>query len=90
MCYEDQVDYQSENDAQYSNRLRGKCKDGINVLGMVTLNDINKLHHEGLSGRGWVACELRVSRVAGLLANNVNMQVPRMQSFSKSLRTTTS
>jgi hypothetical protein len=73
MCYEDQVDYQSENDAQYSNRPRGKCKDGINVLGMVTLSDINKLHHEGLSGRGWVACELRVSRVAVRLANNVDV-----------------
>lgn len=58
MCYEDQVDYRSENDAQYSKRPTGKCKEGINVLGMVTLSDVDRLHHEGVSGRGWIACEL--------------------------------
>jgi hypothetical protein len=58
MCYEDQVDYQFETDPQYSSRPKGKCKEGINVLGMITLSDMDKLHHEGLSGRGWIACRL--------------------------------
>jgi hypothetical protein len=60
MCYEDQVDYHSETDVQYSERPKGKCKEGISVLGMITLNDMNKLHHERLSGRGWIACKLHL------------------------------
>lgn len=38
-------------------RLRGRSREGITVLGMVTLNDLDKMHHEGKSGRGWIACK---------------------------------
>lgn len=31
-------------------------KEGISVLGMVTLNDLDRLRAEGNTGRGWVAC----------------------------------
>jgi hypothetical protein len=38
-------------------RLRGKCGEGINVLGMITLSDLDRLDAEGKTGRGWIACE---------------------------------
>ncbi|KDQ58139.1 hypothetical protein JAAARDRAFT_193588 [Jaapia argillacea MUCL 33604] len=37
-------------------KLKGKCKEGIQVLGMVTLNDLDRLQKEGQSGRGFIAC----------------------------------
>lgn len=37
-------------------RLHGRCRDGVKVLGMVTLNDLDKMKREGMSGTGWVAC----------------------------------
>lgn len=39
-------------------RLRGKHKQGIAVLGMVTLHDIDRLKKldEDEPGRGWIAC----------------------------------
>jgi hypothetical protein len=48
-----------ENDAatQYYARLKGKTKKCIQVLGMVTLNDLDKMDREGKTGRGWIACE---------------------------------
>ncbi|KAJ7844646.1 hypothetical protein B0H13DRAFT_2096329 [Mycena leptocephala] len=55
MCYEQQVEY-STSPGSPSSRLRGKCKEGISVLGIVTLNDLDRLQAEGNSGRGWVAC----------------------------------
>ncbi|KAJ7479800.1 hypothetical protein FB451DRAFT_1086361 [Mycena latifolia] len=55
MCYEHQVEY-TTSPGSPSSRLHGKCKDGISVLGMVTLNDLDRLQKEGSSGRGWVAC----------------------------------
>ncbi|KAJ6602772.1 hypothetical protein DFH09DRAFT_1125495 [Mycena vulgaris] len=55
MCYEHQVEY-TTSPGSPSSRLHGKCKDGISVLGMVTLNDLDRLQSEGSSGRGWVAC----------------------------------
>ncbi|KAF9233259.1 hypothetical protein BU15DRAFT_90420 [Melanogaster broomeanus] len=42
--------------AWYRTRVVGKSKEGIKVLGMVTLNDLDKMHHEGKTGRGWIAC----------------------------------
>ncbi|KAJ3810910.1 hypothetical protein F5876DRAFT_76333 [Lentinula aff. lateritia] len=48
-CYEQQVD-------TTSNRLPGKSKEGIQVLGMITLSDIDRLQAESKSGRGWIAC----------------------------------
>ncbi|KAJ7641307.1 hypothetical protein FB45DRAFT_354788 [Roridomyces roridus] len=55
MAYEQQVEYTTPSAAS-SPPLRGKCKEGISVLGMVTLNDLDRLQTEGNSGRGWVAC----------------------------------
>ncbi|KAI0820886.1 hypothetical protein BC628DRAFT_1394823 [Trametes gibbosa] len=37
-------------------RLKGRNTSGVRVLGMVTLNDLDKLEFESKSGRGWVAC----------------------------------
>ncbi|TCD60991.1 hypothetical protein EIP91_009181 [Steccherinum ochraceum] len=37
-------------------RLKKKSKDGVKVLGMITLNDIDKLQAESATGRGWIAC----------------------------------
>ncbi|KAH8105341.1 hypothetical protein BXZ70DRAFT_920533 [Cristinia sonorae] len=37
-------------------RLKRKSKAGVKVLGMVTLNDIDKLVQESKTGRGWIAC----------------------------------
>ncbi|KAI0064962.1 hypothetical protein BV25DRAFT_1906451 [Artomyces pyxidatus] len=55
ICYEDQVGIEGSPDASRS-CLTGKHKEGVNVLGIVTLHDIEKLAHETKSGRGWVAC----------------------------------
>ncbi|KAJ4481239.1 hypothetical protein J3R30DRAFT_3465578 [Lentinula aciculospora] len=49
LCYEQQVDTNS-------NRLPGKSKEGINVLGMITLSDVDRLQAESRSGRGWIGC----------------------------------
>ncbi|KIK65185.1 hypothetical protein GYMLUDRAFT_56608 [Collybiopsis luxurians FD-317 M1] len=48
-CYEQQVD-------SGSGRLPGKSREGINVLGMITLSDVDRLQAEGNTGRGWIAC----------------------------------
>ncbi|KAH7886752.1 hypothetical protein F5I97DRAFT_1869973 [Phlebopus sp. FC_14] len=63
ICYEAQLDpslYASEGEEDHSTwyraRLKGKSKEGITVFGMVTLSDLDKMHHEGKSGRGWIAC----------------------------------
>ncbi|KDR73035.1 hypothetical protein GALMADRAFT_212991 [Galerina marginata CBS 339.88] len=37
-------------------RLKGKHKEPINVLGMVTLVDLDRLEAESKTGRGWIAC----------------------------------
>ncbi|KAF7361070.1 hypothetical protein MSAN_01137900 [Mycena sanguinolenta] len=50
MAYEQQVEYTS---SPRSSRLTGKSKGGISVLGMVTLNDMDRMKVEG---NGWVAC----------------------------------
>ncbi|KAF8656131.1 hypothetical protein AX16_002733 [Volvariella volvacea WC 439] len=60
ICYEDQVD-EGVSQADTSGRgtigkLRGRSREPINVLGMVTLNDLDRLRTEGMTGRGWVAC----------------------------------
>lgn len=64
-CYQEQVselvsnvpgtdDY--DDDDEPSRRLKGKNTAGIKVLGMVTLNDLDKLDFESKTGRGWIAC----------------------------------
>ncbi|KAJ7668882.1 hypothetical protein B0H17DRAFT_1171122 [Mycena rosella] len=61
MAYEHQVaspssSASSSSTASGRGRLHGRCSEGISVLGMVTLNDLDRLQKEGSSGRGWVAC----------------------------------
>ncbi|KAF8197008.1 hypothetical protein BJ912DRAFT_1056100 [Pholiota molesta] len=48
--------FDCQSTSNFSNRLTGKHKDPINVLGMVTLNDMDRLRTESKSGRGWIAC----------------------------------
>lgn len=62
MCYENQVDYESSPpmDGGSSNargKLKAKCNEGIKVLGMVTLQDWDRMAEEGKNGRGWIACK---------------------------------
>ncbi|EGO22871.1 hypothetical protein SERLADRAFT_356865 [Serpula lacrymans var. lacrymans S7.9] len=58
ICYQIQVGDDSEEgtSGSYGNTLRGKCRENTNVLGMVTLSDLDKLTQEGKAGRGWIAC----------------------------------
>ncbi|KAF8151642.1 hypothetical protein B0H34DRAFT_755784 [Crassisporium funariophilum] len=49
LCFDCQADTDS-------GRLKGKHREPINVLGMVTLVDLDRLESESQSGRGWVAC----------------------------------
>jgi len=57
ICFEDQTALDSVEGATVPRpRLMGKQKEGINVLGVVTLHDIGRLERELETGRGWVAC----------------------------------
>ncbi|TFK38518.1 hypothetical protein BDQ12DRAFT_631091 [Crucibulum laeve] len=57
MCYENQVDADPiEGTSPAISRLKGKSKDPISVLGMVTLMDLDRMRAEGQTGRGWIAC----------------------------------
>lgn len=57
ICFEDQIAHDSpEGSAAPHPRLKGKQKEGINVLGVVTLHDIGLLERESTTGRGWIAC----------------------------------
>ena len=61
-CYQEQVSelvsgyYSDEGDDEPPRRLKGKSTGAVKVLGMVTLNDLDKLEFESKSGRGWIAC----------------------------------
>ena len=62
-CYEEQVsepvstvDLDGCGDNDQPRRLKGKSAAGVKVLGMVTLNDLDKLAFESKSDRGWIAC----------------------------------
>jgi DENN domain-containing protein 11 len=70
MCYEDQVDYElmsgdhpsfgmddggSRTDGS-SLRPKGRCRESVRVLGMVTLNDLDRLNSSDNCRRGWIAC----------------------------------
>jgi hypothetical protein len=61
MCYEAQQQdaAANENNATHpgTRRLKGKSAEPISVLGMVNLNDLDRLHSEGQTGRGWIACK---------------------------------
>jgi len=57
MCFENQTAKDSpEGSTAPQPRLNGNQKEGINVLGVVTLHDIGLLEHESTTGRGWIAC----------------------------------
>ncbi|EPQ53118.1 hypothetical protein GLOTRDRAFT_140044 [Gloeophyllum trabeum ATCC 11539] len=56
MCLDSQVDSDVDTEGDRPGRLRGRCREGVKVLGMVTLNDLDKLHQESQTGRGWIAC----------------------------------
>ncbi|EIN04515.1 hypothetical protein PUNSTDRAFT_76382, partial [Punctularia strigosozonata HHB-11173 SS5] len=52
ICFEAQVDSTHTS----KTKLKGRNADGIKALGMVNLNDMDKLKEEGANGRGWIAC----------------------------------
>ncbi|KAH9946749.1 hypothetical protein B0H21DRAFT_742241 [Amylocystis lapponica] len=60
ICYEDQAATGAnspDDDGDGSPRkLKGKSRESIKVLGMVTLTDLDKLEMESKTGRGWIAC----------------------------------
>ncbi|KAI0764228.1 hypothetical protein BD413DRAFT_196727 [Trametes elegans] len=63
ICYQEQVSElvasegnQDTHDNGDTPRLKGRSHAGVKVLGMVTLNDFDKLEMESKSGRGWIAC----------------------------------
>lgn len=57
ICFEDQIAHDTtEGSTAPHPRLKGKHKEGINVLGVVTLHDIGLLERESTTGRGWIAC----------------------------------
>ena len=69
MCFEDQTAVESvEGDSMHPCQ-RGKQKEGINVLGVITLHDINTLEHESKTGRGWIACIFFAPSIFFLLAH---------------------
>ncbi|KAH9025915.1 hypothetical protein EDB84DRAFT_1611676, partial [Lactarius hengduanensis] len=55
MCFEDQTTPAAQG-PNAAPQLKGKHKEGINVLGSVTLHDIDMLERESRTGRGWIAC----------------------------------
>ena len=55
MCFEDQTTAAPDS-PPVPQLLKGKHKEGISVLGIVTLHDIDMLERESLTGRGWIAC----------------------------------
>lgn len=59
MCFENQVELSTPQVSLPDNpkRLKSKSKEGISVLGMVTLSDMDRLITESQTGRGWIACE---------------------------------
>jgi hypothetical protein len=60
MCFEDQTAVPASDSATTEGAapqlLKGKHKEGINVLGAITLHDIDMLERESRTGRGWIAC----------------------------------
>ncbi|KAI9461513.1 hypothetical protein F5148DRAFT_243292 [Russula earlei] len=57
ICFEDQTPLESlEGTSSPRQALKGKQKEGISVLGVVTLHDIERIERESETGRGWIAC----------------------------------
>ncbi|KAF8628176.1 hypothetical protein AX15_004057 [Amanita polypyramis BW_CC] len=58
MCLESQVELSMPQPSFPDNprRLKSKAGEGISVLGMVTLSDLDRLDAESQTGQGWIAC----------------------------------
>ncbi|KAI0925403.1 hypothetical protein AcV7_005657 [Taiwanofungus camphoratus] len=59
ICYQYQAggdDGSLQDEDEPGRTLKGKSKEGVKVMGMVTLSDFDKLSKESKSGRGWIAC----------------------------------
>jgi hypothetical protein len=57
ICFEDQTVHDSpEGSTAPRPRLKRRQKEGIDVLGVVTLHDIGLLERESTTGCGWIAC----------------------------------
>ncbi|TRM66558.1 hypothetical protein BD626DRAFT_565660 [Schizophyllum amplum] len=56
LCLEAQLEDPADAASSQSRRLKGKSKDAITALGMVTLSDLDRLEKESETGRGWIAC----------------------------------
>ncbi len=68
ICFEDQISEQPRGDNSNpitqegdtstgsARRHKGRSAEPVKVLGMVTLNDLDKLERETATGRGWIAC----------------------------------
>jgi hypothetical protein len=64
MCFDDQTALESsEGSTTLRPRLKARQKQGINVLGVVTVHDIGLLERESVTGRSWIACAFFPSRV---------------------------
>ena len=55
ICLDNQID--SDDRDVPKRRLKGRHRDPINTLGMVTLTDVDRLRLASQSGRGWIACK---------------------------------
>lgn len=84
MCYEAQQD--RGGDTALPGKLKGRCKEPINVLGMVTLSDMDRMRSEGSTGRGWIACTSLLFVCSVYLHD---WQAPPTRYSSKSHRATT-
>ncbi|KAM6499442.1 DUF2347 domain containing protein [Amanita muscaria] len=58
MCFESQVGLSTPQEVppERVNKLKSRTGEGISVLGMVTLSDLDQLMTESQTGRGWIAC----------------------------------
>ena len=59
-------------------RLKGRCREAINILGLVTLNDTDRMKEDGKNGRGWIAClyfVFRQERACSLISSLLQVQL---------------
>jgi hypothetical protein len=59
ICFDSQS-HSDDHDISHG-RLKRRHMDPVNVLGMVTLTDVDRLQLASQSGRGWVACKFLLS-----------------------------
>jgi hypothetical protein len=56
MCLADRTAVESLEGASLRPRQTAKQNNGINVLRVITLHDVNLLEQHSNTGRGWIAC----------------------------------